>query len=451
MDNANKYVDIALNDTASYKEALNLKIYLSSQDLKTKEDSVKFANTLKTLNEKDPKNDMVFSQLAAVLQALGDKDGASKLIESRLALNPNDYSALALKAQNAMNAATQDPALYDVAIENFKKAIAIKPNDDALIYTYLAFSINAKAAACQNANEQKALCQESVTYLEKARDIRHAPAPRESFRLLYISKSRFGGDWNSTVHTHSCTELFYCLSGEGQFLLSGQLFPVKPDDMVIVNPQVEHTELSLNASPLEYIVLGVSGIEILFGKADSTYAIFNCRENRERMVTLLHMLLAEADRSLDGCETVCQDLLEVLLIWLVRCTTLSLQVEESPRSDNRECVEIKRYLDNNYREDISLDTLAEVAHINKYYLAHTFQKAYGISPITYLNRRRIEESKYMLGNTGYSLAQISELMGFSSPSYFSQCFRKAEGLTPNEYRRQVRQGQRPAPAKRHEG
>ena len=152
-------------------------------------------------------------------------------------------------------------------------------------------------------------------------DIRHAPAPRESFRLLYISKSKFGGDWNSTTHTHSCTELFYCLSGEGQFYLAGQLFPVKPDDMVIVNPQVEHTELSLNASPLEYIVLGVASMEFLFSKADTNYAIFNCRENRERMVTLLHMLLAEADRSLDGCETVCQDLLEVLLIWLVRCTT----------------------------------------------------------------------------------------------------------------------------------
>ena len=160
-------------------------------------------------------------------------------------------------------------------------------------------------------------------------DIRHAPAPRESFRLLYISKSKFGGDWNSTTHTHSCTELFYCLSGEGQFYLAGQLFPVKPDDMVIVNPQVEHTELSLNASPLEYIVLGVASMEFLFSKADTNYAIFNCRENRERMVTLLHMLLAEADRSLDGCETVCQDLLEVLLIWLVRCTTISLQLEEA--------------------------------------------------------------------------------------------------------------------------
>ena len=217
--------------------------------------------------------------------------------------------------------------------------------------------------------------------------------------------------------------------------------------MIIVNPQVEHTELSLNASPLEYIVLGVAGIEILFGKADSSYAIFNCRENRERMVTLLHMLLAEADRSLDGCETVCQDLLEVLLIWLVRCTTLSLQVEETPRSDSRECVEIKRYLDSNFREDISLDRLAEIAHINKYYLAHTFQKEYGISPITYLNCRRIEESKYMLGNTGYSLAQISELMGFSSPQLFFPVLPQSGGADSQRIPPSGAAGTTPCPGK----
>lgn len=219
--------------------------------------------------------------------------------------------------------------------------------------------------------------------------------------------------------------------------------------MVIVNPQVEHTELSLNSSPLEYVVLGISGIEIVFGKADVPYALFNCKEQRDRLHTLLNMLLAEADRSLDGYETVCQDFLEVLLIWLVRSTTLSLQLEQSPvRPDNRECAEIKRYIDTNYREDLSLDKLAALAHLNKYYLAHAFQKEYGVSPMSYLSRRRIEESKYLLGNTGHSLAQISELMGFSSPSYFSQCFRKAEGISPNEYRRQVRQGQRPAPPQR---
>ena len=225
-------------------------------------------------------------------------------------------------------------------------------------------------------------------------DISHAPAPRESFRLLYISKSRFGGDWNSTAHTHACTELFYCLSGEGQFFIQGQLYPVQPDDLVIVNPQVEHTELSLNAAPLEYVVLGISGIEVLFGNSDEPYAILNCREQRERLFSLLHMLLAEADHSLDGYETVCQDLLEVLLIWLVRSSTLSLQLQKiTVRAENRECTESRRYSETNYRESNTLDKLAGLAHQNKHYRSHAIQKEDGSSPITYLGRRRIEESK----------------------------------------------------------
>ena len=68
----------------------------------------------------------------------------------------------------------------------------------------------------------------------------------------------------------------------------------------------------------------------------------------------------------------------------------------------------------------------------------------------------LAKNSLKLAHMGYELMDkkrnilIRELMGFSSPSYFSQCFRKAEGMTPNEYRRQTRQGKRPAPTKRHE-
>lgn len=84
--------------------------------------------------------------------------------------------------------------------------------------------------------------------------------PREAIRLMYVSKSRFGGDWNSVPHTHSCTEVFYCVDGRGQFNVEGKMLDVAPDDMVIVNPRTLHTELSYQACPLEYIVLGIEGV-----------------------------------------------------------------------------------------------------------------------------------------------------------------------------------------------
>ena len=88
-----------------------------------------------------------------------------------------------------------------------------------------------------------------------------SPVDRDVTKLLYVSTAKYGGDWHSLMHTHACTELFYVVGGMGQFKVAEKLIPVSPDDLVIVNPNVEHTEVSLNASPLEYIVLGVEGID----------------------------------------------------------------------------------------------------------------------------------------------------------------------------------------------
>ena len=88
-----------------------------------------------------------------------------------------------------------------------------------------------------------------------------SPVDRDITKLLYVSTAKYGGDWHSLMHTHACTELFYVVGGMGQFKVAEKLIPVSPDDLVIVNPNVEHTEVSLNASPLEYIVLGVEGME----------------------------------------------------------------------------------------------------------------------------------------------------------------------------------------------
>lgn len=262
--------------------------------------------------------------------------------------------------------------------------------------------------------------------------------PREAIRLLYVSKSRFGGDWNSVPHTHSCTEVFYCVDGRGQFNVEGKMLDVAPDDMVIVNPRTLHTELSYRANPLEYIVLGIEGIEILFDQKDHGYTMLKCGPQREELLSLMQLLLREIDAREDGCEMVCQDLTEVLLVRIVRMVSVSLRLT-APPAESKECATAKRYIDENYSESITLDKLAEIAHVNKYYLSHSFKNEYKVSPIDYLMKRRITEAKALLTSTDFSLTQIAEQIGFGSLAYFSKCFRKIEGTRPNEYRKSARQ------------
>lgn len=272
-------------------------------------------------------------------------------------------------------------------------------------------------------------------------DLRSSPETdiRSGAKLLYVSAAKYGGDWHSMPHTHSCAELFYVVGGLGRFRIEDKLFPVAADDLVIVNPNVAHTEVSLNANPLEYIVLGVDGLALSVGpEEDDRYHIVSFRGSSETLLFCLRHMLQELNSKQPGYETICQDLLEVLLVRLKRRTNFSAALAPVVKPPSKECAAVRRYIDANYKDSLTLDILAKEAHLNKYHMAHAFTKEYGISPISYLISRRIQESRQLLKTTDHSLSQICQLLGFSSPSYFSQSFRKAEGMSPMEYRKKSR-------------
>lgn len=271
-----------------------------------------------------------------------------------------------------------------------------------------------------------------------------SPIDRNKVKLLYVSTAKYGGDWHSTLHTHACTEIFYVVGGSGKFNIEGKLLPVTTDDMVIVNPNVEHTEVSYNKRPLEYIVLGVEGLEYSAGEdADERWFMTNMQNAREALLHALREMLREIEFKAVGYELICQDLLEVLILRLMRHAGLQFlptktEHRKPDRKPSKECAAVRHYIDSHFKENINLDMLSELVHVNKYYMVHSFTKEYGISPINYLISRRIEESKYLLSDTDHSLSQISHMLGFSSPSYFSQSFRRLEGMSPMEFRRSSR-------------
>ena len=261
---------------------------------------------------------------------------------------------------------------------------------------------------------------------------------RGTAKLLNVASARYGGDWHSVPHTHNHMELFFIVGGKGQFLIEDQLHPVSVNQLVIINPNVLHTEVSLNAQPLEYIVLGIEGVQLANNNAsDGQFNILDYYESVE-ISGCLRNILREMEQKNPGYEDVCQAYMEILIIRLMRTTTLSVPTEPQAISANRQCAAVRRYIDLHFKEALTLEQLAEEGHMNKFYLSHAFKREYGISPINYMISKRIEESKYLLAETDLSMSQIAQLLGFSSLSYFSQVFHRTQSISPKEYRQNLK-------------
>ena len=126
---------------------------------------------------------------------------------------------------------------------------------------------------------------------------------RGTVKLLNVTSARYGGDWHSVPHTHNHMELFFIVGGKGQFLIEDKLHPVGVNNLVIINPNVTHTEVSLNAQPLEYIVLGIDGIALDASKRrQEPFSILDAIESME-IAGCLRNILREMEQKNTGYET----------------------------------------------------------------------------------------------------------------------------------------------------
>ena len=86
--------------------------------------------------------------------------------------------------------------------------------------------------------------------------------------------------------------------------------------------------------------------------------------------------------------------------------------------------EVCAYIKNHYMEEIRLENLASVAHLNKNYLVRQFKKTFGISPIAYLIHVRMEHAKKLLIETDLPVKTIAVSCGYTDPSFFNIYFKK---------------------------
>jgi len=92
------------------------------------------------------------------------------------------------------------------------------------------------------------------------------------------------------------------------------------------------------------------------------------------------------------------------------------------------------YIHTHYAEPISLSDLAAYVGLGERHLGRCFRQETGVTPITYLNRYRIQQAKMSLELEDRTITQVAQDVGFSDSSYFARVFRREVGVSPSAYR-----------------
>ena len=121
----------------------------------------------------------------------------------------------------------------------------------------------------------------------------------------------------------------------------------------------------------------------------------------------------------------------------------SESVLQAPELSDNHCVsgklavlKVKKYIDENYHEDLSLQRLSELVYLSPRYLSSLFTKEIGSGINKYIRTVRMEKARELLINTNKKVNSVCREVGYSKISYFCQCFQEEYGATPGKYRQQ---------------
>lgn len=114
-----------------------------------------------------------------------------------------------------------------------------------------------------------------------------------------------------------------------------------------------------------------------------------------------------------------------------------MEEEHEPKEQGeRVIIGITRYLQEHLEEEVSLSVLAEEFHLNPQYISQLFKNEIGVGFLAYLTNIRMEKAKKLLLSTSLPIAEIAQKTGYGDYRVFTKVFKKAEGITPSQYRRE---------------
>lgn len=257
---------------------------------------------------------------------------------------------------------------------------------------------------------------------------------------------------NISFQSHDNYEIFYFHEGSGHYLIGDTIHALRPGTLIIMHGLTLHTPFSQEPS-LPYIRTLVNfdpayvriaseqmfGFKILepFEKLGNDKLVLNEQEKTE-----FEAVLAKMNELYNKPESDDVSYNRFRLAFL-DCLFLIYSYFQKPVADTRPALsgkahhvqQVLRYLEQHFKEELTLDRIAENLHLNKHYLTRVFRQVTGMTLFEYLSVRRINQAKVLfLIKPDQTIAEICYDIGFNNNSHFSRVFKQLVGMTPERYR-----------------
>ena len=236
------------------------------------------------------------------------------------------------------------------------------------------------------------------------------------------------------LHQHDDVfEIFLFMSGNAEFYVEGNVYKLKPYDLIITRPFEMHHIRCLSKKPYERIILYITPEffekkecheyeNILLNRAAGTGNVIPADIVKDLLVNPINRMSVYVH---DGAYTAAGAVM-VEFLYLLNNTQSAISPEKS--KDER-ISSIIAYINEHLPDKLTLDFLSEKFYINKYHLCKIFKKNTGYTLSQYINHKRILLVRELHMN-GQSLLEASTNAGFNNYSHFYRMYVKKTGMTP---------------------
>ncbi len=263
-------------------------------------------------------------------------------------------------------------------------------------------------------------------------------------RLLYVSRQGLDASRHPRVmHAHEdYTEVVLITEGTSSYLIGDRQYAVRKGNLLIYNPGVVHDEVARAGAEVATWCVAVAGLRMPDIRENALIPedrgfVFRADSLFEEMQGVCEIMFRLLSENITGAATHCQGLLlSFLSMALTVVDHQDRPLAEIEEEDFTLGNKVKQYIDDHFRDPLSLQDIADALHVSTYYMAHVFKNMSGYAPMYYLQKRRIGEAQTLLIHTDRTISEIACSLGYDAQSHFNQQFSKHVGMPPGEFRRQ---------------